>query len=137
MEGFADVPTRNVNLTNELDHFVQSKVASGRYENASEVVRAALRRLSARNNDTRRSCGACGPRSMKATAVELRGQGLRTCAEEAQLTAAALARVARLRFHGAPRLICTILVFIPFEVGAKCRRPLYFRVRGIVAKYHR
>jgi antitoxin ParD1/3/4 len=39
------MPTRNVNLTNELDHFVQTKVASGRYENASEVVRAALRTL--------------------------------------------------------------------------------------------
>jgi len=39
------MPTRNVNLTDELDHFVLSKVESGRYENASEVVRAALRRL--------------------------------------------------------------------------------------------
>jgi len=39
------VPTRNVNLTDELDHFVAAKVASGRYENASEVVRASLRAL--------------------------------------------------------------------------------------------
>jgi antitoxin ParD1/3/4 len=39
------VPTRNVNLTDELDRFVLSKVKSGRYENASEVVRAALRTL--------------------------------------------------------------------------------------------
>jgi antitoxin ParD1/3/4 len=39
------MPTRNVNLTNELDHFVRAKVDSGRYENASEVVRAALRTL--------------------------------------------------------------------------------------------
>jgi antitoxin ParD1/3/4 len=39
------VPTRNVNLTDELDRFVLEKVASGRYENASEVVRAALRNL--------------------------------------------------------------------------------------------
>lgn len=39
------MPTRNVNLTEELDHFVASKVASGRYENASEVVRASLRAL--------------------------------------------------------------------------------------------
>jgi antitoxin ParD1/3/4 len=37
------MPTRNVNLTDELDHFVLAKVKSGRYENASEVVRAALR----------------------------------------------------------------------------------------------
>lgn len=39
------MPTRNVNLTKELDNFVVAKVESGRYENASEVVRAALRTL--------------------------------------------------------------------------------------------
>ena len=39
------MPTRNVNLTDELDLFVLAKVKSGRYENASEVVRAALRTL--------------------------------------------------------------------------------------------
>jgi antitoxin ParD1/3/4 len=39
------MPTRNVNLTDELDRFVLAKVESGRYENASEVVRAALRAL--------------------------------------------------------------------------------------------
>ncbi|HSU59218.1 MAG TPA: type II toxin-antitoxin system ParD family antitoxin [Bryobacteraceae bacterium] len=39
------MPTRNVNLTDELDSFVLAKVDSGRYENASEVVRAALRTL--------------------------------------------------------------------------------------------
>jgi antitoxin ParD1/3/4 len=39
------MPTRNVNLTDALDSFVLAKVESGRYENASEVVRAALRTL--------------------------------------------------------------------------------------------
>jgi antitoxin ParD1/3/4 len=39
------MPTRNVNLTDELDRFILGKVESGRYENASEVVRAALRNL--------------------------------------------------------------------------------------------
>jgi len=39
------MPTRNVNLTLELDNFVLAKIQSGRYENASEVVRAALRTL--------------------------------------------------------------------------------------------
>jgi antitoxin ParD1/3/4 len=39
------MPTRNVNLTDELERFVLKKVKSGRYENASEVVRAALRNL--------------------------------------------------------------------------------------------
>ena len=39
------MPTRNVNLTVELDRFVAKKVKTGRYENASEVVRAGLRTL--------------------------------------------------------------------------------------------
>jgi antitoxin ParD1/3/4 len=39
------MPTRNVNLTPELDQFITAKIESGRYENASEVVRAALREL--------------------------------------------------------------------------------------------
>ena len=36
---------RKVNLTDTLDQFVRSKVESGRFENASEVVRATLRSL--------------------------------------------------------------------------------------------
>ena len=39
------MPTRNINLTPGLDRFVATKVKSGRYENASEVVRAGLRSL--------------------------------------------------------------------------------------------
>ncbi len=35
----------NVSLTPELDHFVSTKVNSGRYNSASEVVREALRLL--------------------------------------------------------------------------------------------
>ena len=39
------MPTRNVNLTAELDQFVLAKIEAGRFENASEVVRAAVRSL--------------------------------------------------------------------------------------------
>jgi antitoxin ParD1/3/4 len=39
------VPTRNINLTEHLDYFVERQVASGRYSNASEIVRASLRLL--------------------------------------------------------------------------------------------
>ena len=39
------MPTRNVNLTPELDTFISSKVDAGLYANASEVMRAALRLL--------------------------------------------------------------------------------------------
>ena len=39
------MPTRNVNLTPELDSFIANRVDTGLYANASEVMRAALRLL--------------------------------------------------------------------------------------------
>jgi len=39
------VPTRNINLTEHFDHFVEHQVSTGRYSNASEIVREALRLL--------------------------------------------------------------------------------------------
>ena len=40
-----NVKTRNVSLTPENDAFITERIASGRFANASEVVRAALRLL--------------------------------------------------------------------------------------------
>lgn len=39
------MPTRNINLTPQLDTFVDNKIRSGQYANASEVMRAGLRAL--------------------------------------------------------------------------------------------
>lgn len=39
------MPTRNINLTVHLDQFVERQLASGRYSNASEIVRESLRLL--------------------------------------------------------------------------------------------
>jgi antitoxin ParD1/3/4 len=39
------VPTRNINLTPQLDKFVDSRIKRGHYANASEVLRAGLRAL--------------------------------------------------------------------------------------------
>lgn len=41
------MPTCNVNLTEDLDQFVEAQVSSGQYANASEVFRAGLRALGA------------------------------------------------------------------------------------------
>lgn len=35
----------HINLTPEMEHYLQSKVGSGFYNNASEVVRDAIRRM--------------------------------------------------------------------------------------------
>ena len=39
----APMATRNINLTDALDRFVAEQVASGQFQNASEVVREGLR----------------------------------------------------------------------------------------------
>ncbi|MGA2049636.1 MAG: type II toxin-antitoxin system ParD family antitoxin [Terracidiphilus sp.] len=39
------MPTRNINLTPELDLYVATRIESGQYANASEVMRAGLRAL--------------------------------------------------------------------------------------------
>jgi antitoxin ParD1/3/4 len=39
------MPTRNINLTERYDQFVDELVISGRFSNASEVMRAGLRLL--------------------------------------------------------------------------------------------
>jgi antitoxin ParD1/3/4 len=39
------MPTRNINLTRRLHNFVERQISSGRYSNASEIVREALRLL--------------------------------------------------------------------------------------------
>ena len=45
------MPTRNINLTDHFDRFVQRQVSSGRYSNASEIVRDALRLLQEREQE--------------------------------------------------------------------------------------
>jgi antitoxin ParD1/3/4 len=39
------MPTRNINLTEHYDRFVEQQIDAGRYKNASEVMRAGLRLL--------------------------------------------------------------------------------------------
>lgn len=47
------MPTRDINLTDHLDSFVEGVVSSGRYGNASEVVCEALRLLERREHEDR------------------------------------------------------------------------------------
>lgn len=45
------MPTRNVNLTEHLDRFIEFGITSGRFSNASEVVREGLRLLEQREEE--------------------------------------------------------------------------------------
>lgn len=47
------MPTRNVNLTEHFDLFIETGVKSGRFSNASEVVREGLRLLEQREQEDR------------------------------------------------------------------------------------
>jgi antitoxin ParD1/3/4 len=47
------MPTRNINLTDHFDRFIASEVGSGRYGNASEVVREGLRLMESRRQEDR------------------------------------------------------------------------------------
>ncbi len=47
------MPTRNVNLTEHFDRFIEAGVTSGRFSNASEVVREGLRLLEQRDQENK------------------------------------------------------------------------------------
>jgi antitoxin ParD1/3/4 len=45
------MPTRNVDLTEHFDRFIEAGIASGRFSNASEVVNEGLRLLEQREQE--------------------------------------------------------------------------------------
>jgi antitoxin ParD1/3/4 len=47
------MPTRNINLTPQLDRFVDGMIQDGQYANASEVLRAGLRALEQNRREER------------------------------------------------------------------------------------
>jgi antitoxin ParD1/3/4 len=47
------MPTRNVHLTEHFDKFIEAGIDSGRFSNASEIVREGLRLLEQREEEDR------------------------------------------------------------------------------------
>jgi antitoxin ParD1/3/4 len=73
---------RNVNLPDEQNRFITEKVASGQYNNASEVVREALRQMQERDRER-----AVWFEHLRAVAAERfaafdRGEGVETTVDE-------------------------------------------------------
>ena len=52
------MPTRTINLTQRQDELVADLVSSGRYQNASEVVREGLRLIESRDAEESARLGA-------------------------------------------------------------------------------
>ena len=76
----------NVSLTSELEKYVRRKVASGLYNNASEVIREALRALLARDGEPARPLGKKPPQkdeiltALATLETPLRERGLKSLA---------------------------------------------------------
>lgn len=54
------MPTRNVHLTDHFDKFITAGIESGRFSNASEVVREGLRLLEENSVSKRPRWPGCG-----------------------------------------------------------------------------
>jgi len=64
----------NVSLTPELDHFVHDRVAKGRYQTASEVVRQGLRLLEPQERENELALAAVKAKLARGAAQADRGQ---------------------------------------------------------------
>ena len=60
----------NVSLTPELERFVEKKVQTGRYQSASEVIRAGLRLLEERDDERLRSVAASSMADLETKLIE-------------------------------------------------------------------
>ncbi len=70
------MPTRNINLTDHYDQFVQNEIAVGRYKNASEVLRAGLRLLEQRAREDEEKLAVLRGLTAQGFAALDRGQGI-------------------------------------------------------------
>ena len=66
--------TLNVSLTEELESFVEGRVATGRYQTASEVVREGLRLLELQERDREAAYAALKKKLKHAAAQAERGE---------------------------------------------------------------
>ena len=87
------MPTRSVNLTDHYNHFVESLIASGRYKNASEVMRAGLRLLEQESKENEEKLSAL--RSLASEAFASLDRGEPTTLEGEQQLADFIGRLGR------------------------------------------
>lgn len=87
------MPTRNINLTDHFNDFVESQIASGHFKNASEVMRAGLRLLEQQAKEDEAKLAVLRGLASEAFAALDRGEG--TLLEGEQPLADFIARIGR------------------------------------------
>ncbi len=70
------MPTRNINLTDHFDQFVEDQVGAGSYRNASEVMRAGLRLLEQQTQEEHEKLALLRSLAMQAFEQIDQGQGI-------------------------------------------------------------
>lgn len=88
------MPTRNVNLTEFYDQFVDTLVDSGRFSNASEVMRAGLRLLEQQAREEEEKLAAL--RALASEAFNEFDQGQGTPIESREQLAELIGQIGRL-----------------------------------------
>ncbi len=70
------MPTRNVNLTEHFDSFIETGIHSGRFSNASAIVREGLRLLEQKESEDRARLEWLRSSTLEAFAALDRGEGI-------------------------------------------------------------
>ena len=70
------MPTRNVNLTEHYDTFIETSIATGRFSNASEAVRAGLHLLESQDAEQKAKLEWLRGTTRDAFAALDRGEGI-------------------------------------------------------------
>jgi antitoxin ParD1/3/4 len=76
------MPTRNVNLTTHYDQFVDHLVTSGRFKNASEVMRAGLHLLEQQSREEQEKLALLRSLASEGFGELDQGQGILFAGEE-------------------------------------------------------
>jgi antitoxin ParD1/3/4 len=97
------MPSRNVNLTEHFDRFIEGAVSTGRYQNASEVVREGLRLLERQQHEDEHKLELLRAAVREGEEAYARGDYVQVGEEQLEAFVAGLGREAgeRVRARGA------------------------------------
>lgn len=87
------MPTRNINLTEHFDRFVEKQIGGGRYRNASEVMRAGLHLLEQQTREEKQKLALL--RALAADGFDQLDQGQGIAIDDERQLADVISRIGR------------------------------------------